>query len=114
MFNAIAAPGFGKHTWSSCSDGDLGQSMFDTANSWHPRGILAVFGDGSVHFVKDTIARDSVVVPGHAGRGRGAQLRQLLRRPGPGVRPPAPRAMEGLWALTDLADRGLCARPGRS
>ncbi len=59
MFNAVGAPGFGKHTWSSCSDGDVGQSMFDNANSYHPGGVLAAFGDGSVHFIKDTIARDS-------------------------------------------------------
>ncbi len=58
LFNAIAAPGFAKHTWSSCSDGDVGHSMFDIANSYHPGGILALFGDGSVHFIKDSISRD--------------------------------------------------------
>ena len=58
LFNAIAAPGLRLHTWSSCSDGDIGHSMFDTTNSFHPGGTNVVFGDGSVHFIKATIARN--------------------------------------------------------
>jgi prepilin-type N-terminal cleavage/methylation domain-containing protein len=57
LFNAIAAPGLRLHTWSSCSDGDLGHSLFDTANSFHLGGTNVLFGDGGVHFIKTTIGR---------------------------------------------------------
>ncbi len=59
LFNAIAAPGLKRHTWSSCSDGDIGHSMFDTTNSFHSGGTNLVFGDGSVHFITQSINRDT-------------------------------------------------------
>ncbi|MFI5458335.1 MAG: DUF1559 domain-containing protein [Isosphaerales bacterium] len=57
LFNAIAAPGLRKHIWSSCSDADFGHSMFDTTNSFHPGGTNVLIGDGSAHFIKETIAK---------------------------------------------------------
>ncbi len=59
MFNAIAAPGLKRHIWSSCSDADVGHSLFDTANSYHPGGAYMLFADGSVRFIRETIARST-------------------------------------------------------
>ena len=55
MFNAVVPPGFKQHTWNSCSDSNIGHSLFDNANSYHPGGVNILFGDGSVHFIKETI-----------------------------------------------------------
>ena len=55
MFNAVVPPGFKQHAWNSCSDNNIGHSLFDNANSYHPGGVNVLFGDGSVHFVKESI-----------------------------------------------------------
>jgi prepilin-type N-terminal cleavage/methylation domain-containing protein/prepilin-type processing-associated H-X9-DG protein len=56
MFNAVVPPGFRQHPWSSCSDSNIGHSLFDNANSYHPGGTNVLLGDGSVRFIKDTIS----------------------------------------------------------
>ena len=55
MFNAVVPPGFKQHTWNSCSDNNIGHSLFDNANSYHPGGTNILLGDGSVRFVKESI-----------------------------------------------------------
>jgi prepilin-type N-terminal cleavage/methylation domain-containing protein/prepilin-type processing-associated H-X9-DG protein len=56
MFNTAVPPGFKQHTWSSCSNSDIGDSMFDNANSYHPGGVNTLMGDGSVRFIKESIS----------------------------------------------------------
>jgi prepilin-type N-terminal cleavage/methylation domain-containing protein len=55
MFNVVSQPGFKAHTWNSCSDANIGNSLFDNANSQHPGGVNALIADGSVRFIKETI-----------------------------------------------------------
>jgi prepilin-type N-terminal cleavage/methylation domain-containing protein/prepilin-type processing-associated H-X9-DG protein len=55
MFNAVVPPGFRQHTWNSCSDNNIGHSLFDNSNSFHPGGTNILFGDGSIHFLKESI-----------------------------------------------------------
>jgi prepilin-type N-terminal cleavage/methylation domain-containing protein/prepilin-type processing-associated H-X9-DG protein len=63
MFNTIVTPNSQKYQWNSCRD-DCGgcsadDSLFSNAQSNHPGGVNVLFADGSVKFIKDTIARDN-------------------------------------------------------
>jgi hypothetical protein len=64
MFHVVAQPGFRQHTWNSCSDSNIGNSLFDNANSQHPGGVNALIVDGRVRFVKDTINQQTRWAPG--------------------------------------------------
>ncbi len=55
LYNAVVPPGFKQHPWNSCSDNNIGHSMFDNSNSFHPGGTNVLFADGSVHFLKESI-----------------------------------------------------------
>ncbi len=64
IFNTVMPPnGGGKVTWSACRmDGCCAQAQhahFVNASSNHPGGVNVLFGDGSVKFLKDTIAINS-------------------------------------------------------
>ncbi|WZO98215.1 DUF1559 domain-containing protein [Isosphaeraceae bacterium EP7] len=56
LFNTVSVPGLKAHSWNSCSDSDVGHSLFNGANSAHPGGTNILFGDGSVRFLGDAIA----------------------------------------------------------
>ena len=60
LFNTIVTPNSKEHPWSACRFDSPGQGISDSryvnANSNHPGGVNATMGDGSVRFLKDTIA----------------------------------------------------------
>ena len=59
MFNTIVTPNSQKYPWSTCKFGcttcDVAQANFANADSAHPGGVNALFADGSVHFIKDSV-----------------------------------------------------------
>ena len=61
-----------------------------TARSYHPGGVNALFGDGSVRFIKSTIDGNTWRAPRHDRRRRGHQRRFLLERLTRALRPPDP------------------------
>ncbi len=61
LFNTIATPNSTLYTWSACrtdcSGGCDGASMdYSNAQSYHPGGVNALLADGSVKFLKNSIA----------------------------------------------------------
>ena len=60
MFNTVVPPnGGGKVKWSACRMGCCAQAQhadYVNATSNHPGGVNCLFGDGSVKFIKDTVA----------------------------------------------------------
>ena len=61
LFNTIAPPNSNLYPWSACrtdcNGGCDGASMdYSNAQSYHPGGVNALFADGSVRFLKNTIA----------------------------------------------------------
>jgi len=63
LFNTIVTPNSNQYQWAGCRFGCSGCGVdfgnFINANSGHPGGVNAAFADGSVHFIKDSIARNS-------------------------------------------------------
>ncbi len=61
MFNTIIGPNSQKFQWASCRFGcngcNVDQSSFIRATSNHSGGVNVLFGDGSVHFIKNSINR---------------------------------------------------------
>ncbi len=60
LFNTIAPPNSTLYTWSACrtdcNGGCDGASMdYSNAQSYHPGGVNALFGDGSVKFLKNAV-----------------------------------------------------------
>jgi len=60
MFNTVVPPnGGGKVKWSACRMGCCAQAQhadYVNATSGHPGGVNALFADGSVKFIKDSIS----------------------------------------------------------
>jgi prepilin-type N-terminal cleavage/methylation domain-containing protein/prepilin-type processing-associated H-X9-DG protein len=58
-FNTIVTPNSTQYTWGDCRDQGGGwpdQATFATATSQHAGGVNCLFADGSVKFIKNTIA----------------------------------------------------------
>ena len=61
LFNTIVTPNSTQYKWSACrtdcSGGCDGASMdYSNAGSFHPGGVNALMGDGSVKFLKNSIS----------------------------------------------------------
>ena len=56
MFNTVATPNSINDTWCYCANTSSGSlSAFSEADSFHPGGVNALMGDGSVKFIKESI-----------------------------------------------------------
>jgi prepilin-type N-terminal cleavage/methylation domain-containing protein/prepilin-type processing-associated H-X9-DG protein len=58
LFNTIATPNANNSNWSNCSNSTASVSTIVNADSYHPGGVNACMGDGSVKFIKNTIAQN--------------------------------------------------------
>ena len=80
--SGVPASNFGKNLpmdWDWVDENDGGPTyMALSASSYHPGGVNALFADGSVHFVKNTVNPIAWYGPGHDRRRRGHQLRPIL------------------------------------
>ena len=60
LFNTVVPPNSKTYQWNSCrsSCGGCGpdDSSYSNAQSNHPGGVNCLFGDGSVRFIKDSVA----------------------------------------------------------
>jgi prepilin-type N-terminal cleavage/methylation domain-containing protein/prepilin-type processing-associated H-X9-DG protein len=61
MFNTIVTPNAKLYPWSSCrfscSGCNVDAAQYANASSLHPGGVNATFADGSVKFIKDSVAQ---------------------------------------------------------
>jgi prepilin-type N-terminal cleavage/methylation domain-containing protein/prepilin-type processing-associated H-X9-DG protein len=73
LFNTIVTPNSKQVPWNSCrySCGGCGpdDSIFSNAQSAHPGGVNVMFGDGSVRFIKDSIAQQTWYALGTRANG---------------------------------------------
>jgi prepilin-type N-terminal cleavage/methylation domain-containing protein/prepilin-type processing-associated H-X9-DG protein len=57
MFNTIITPNSKDHPWLVCSNvGSTALGVFSNAASYHPGGVNTLLTDGSVRFIKDSVA----------------------------------------------------------
>jgi prepilin-type processing-associated H-X9-DG protein len=70
LFNTVATPNY---TFSACRDSCPGcgpdDSIFSNAQSSHPGGVNVLFGDGSAHFVKNSISPQTWMALGTKANG---------------------------------------------
>jgi prepilin-type N-terminal cleavage/methylation domain-containing protein/prepilin-type processing-associated H-X9-DG protein len=60
LFNTIVTPNSKQHGWGHCSNiGSSVTGVFSNAVSYHPGGVNTLFADGSVKFIKDSIAQNT-------------------------------------------------------
>jgi prepilin-type N-terminal cleavage/methylation domain-containing protein/prepilin-type processing-associated H-X9-DG protein len=57
LFNTVALPNSANWTYCSGSNGSGSAATFSEADSYHPGGVNALLGDGSVKFLKSSISR---------------------------------------------------------
>jgi len=73
LFNTIVTPNSQQYKWNSCRDQCPGcgpdDSLFSNAQSNHPGGVNALFGDGSVRFIKDSISPQTWMALGTRANG---------------------------------------------
>ena len=73
MFNTVIPPnGGGTIKWGACRNNCCPQSRhadYVNASSFHPGGVNTAFGDGSVRFIKNTIAMNTWWAIGTRGNG---------------------------------------------
>ena len=62
----------------NCSNGNVNDAGAFPPSSRHSGGVNALMGDGSVRFIKQTIATQAMVGDRHPQRQRDRLLRQLL------------------------------------
>ncbi len=53
LFTTIVPPSSNQYSWSSCSDVNIGKSLYNNASSAHPGGANILLADGSV--IKSTV-----------------------------------------------------------
>jgi prepilin-type N-terminal cleavage/methylation domain-containing protein/prepilin-type processing-associated H-X9-DG protein len=57
LFNTVVTPN--KYKWTHCSNtGSTTMAPFSNANSYHSGGVNCLMADGSVKFIKDTVAQN--------------------------------------------------------
>jgi prepilin-type N-terminal cleavage/methylation domain-containing protein/prepilin-type processing-associated H-X9-DG protein len=73
LFNTVVTPNSKQFPWnscrSSCTNCGPDDSMFSNAQSAHPGGVNVLFGDGSVRFIKDSIAQQTWFALGTRANG---------------------------------------------
>ena len=59
LFNTVVTPNSQVYPWSSCTDGQdaTNEIEISRASSSHPGGVNALFADGSVRFIKNSISQ---------------------------------------------------------
>ena len=58
LFNTIATPNANGGNWSNCSVSTASVSSIVNSDGYHPGGVNASMGDGSVRFIKNTVAQN--------------------------------------------------------
>ena len=73
LFNTVVPPnGGGQYTWNSCRVDCCDQAQaahYLPSTSWHPGGVNALFADGSVHFIKNSVSIPTWWALGTRARG---------------------------------------------
>ena len=69
LFNTIAPPNANNSDWSNCSTSTASVSTIVNSDSYHPGGINACMGDGSVKFIKSSINQVTWWALGTKGNG---------------------------------------------
>jgi prepilin-type processing-associated H-X9-DG protein len=74
LFNTVVMPN--QYPWTHCSNiSSTTMAPFSNAMSFHPGGVNTLFADGSVRFIKNSIAQNIRWGFGTRNGGGGHQLR---------------------------------------